>query len=220
MQVDNDIDAEANDVQAPPSGQMRAKLKLVAHYMALAFAPAVSIAALVLAVAALNRHPDQAQAGESAARLDHLSADLAEAKAQLETLQVALAREKSMREEERKEAGVRDSKVVEAVSALQNRMKISPSLQEQLRANASALDAATVAVPAATTVSAPAPTQPLKAAVNQAAGPASTQSAAGGKPSASSRKPAQSPPTAKKPAKRSPQVKALKEKIEHFNKKK
>jgi hypothetical protein len=179
---------------------VRAKLKLIAHYAILAFAPVVSVVALVVAVIAVTSNQsqaDRAQLSELISRIDSLNASLADTKGELESLKFAMAREKTMRGEERKKVDERDTKIIQNVSRLQAKLKVSPTLEDQLREVASAPAAAPSV---ASAVSAPA-AAPVPAAADKKPAVAAPKS----KPEAADKTPAQ--------------AKVLKDAIEKFNKK-
>ena len=100
--MERDIKEEADDEVAAPSAA-RAKLKVVAQYAMLAFAPVVAVLALVVAVVAIaTDRSGKTESGEYTVRMESLNASLAETRGELSNLKVALAHEKSLREEERK----------------------------------------------------------------------------------------------------------------------
>ena len=107
MENDSETTAEDDSTASLKSVLLRARLKLAVHYALQAFAPVVSVVALVIAVVAINSHSEQAQQIEFAARMDDLNASLAETKGELENLKVAIARERSLREEEHKKSDER-----------------------------------------------------------------------------------------------------------------
>ena len=221
MESDNNTeDASASS----KADLVRAKLKLVAHYALLAFAPVVAILALIVAVIAGHDRTDQMQHGEYAARIDSLNAALADANGDVESLKVILAREKSIREEERKRTDRQDQLILQAIDGLQAKLKISPSLSEQLQAVAP-----NAPIPAAASaISAPAAAPLPKEAVGQAPAVPASAVAAEKKPAAPAPKHAPASAgkqthagpaaTPKKDGKQSDQVQALKKAIEQFNK--
>lgn len=198
-----DRDAEEDSAPVSKSDLVRAKLKLIGHYAMLAFAPVVAVIALVAAVIAVadNRsQADRAQLGVLISKIDSLNASLADTKGELENLKFAMSREKTARGEERKKADERDAKVIQNLSRLQTKLKVSPTIEDQLREVASA--------PAATPV-----------AISATSAPAATPA-----PVVTEKKPATPVPAPKaanktSDAKTPAQAKALKEAIEKFNKK-
>ncbi len=131
---------DAGEVAAP------SKLKLAGHYAMLGFAPLVAVVALVVAVMAMsgNRH-SQEQADKAIAAADNLGKSLEAAKSELERLRLSMAQEKNGREEERRQQEELAAKIVLNVSQLQTKLKVSPTLEQQLQPPASA----PVAAPAA-----------------------------------------------------------------------
>lgn len=210
---EQDRSREEEDDNAPASKAdlARAKLKLFARYAMLAFAPVVSIAALVVAVIAASDHHAQSESTllkDMTSRIESLNASLSETKGELDNLKFATAREKTLRAEERKKADERDTKIVQNLSHLQTKLKVSPTLDEQLREAASA--------PAATFAATNAVSAPAVAAGKL---PLAENSPAVAKPIATVDKPIATAPKSKPktPNKTPAQVKALKEAIEKFN---
>ncbi len=222
--MESDINTENESPEPSKAGLARARLKLVAHYAMLAFAPVVAILALIVAVTAGHDRTDQVQHGEYASRIDSLNAALSDAKGDVESLKVILAREKSIREEERKRTDRQDQQIIQAIDDLQAKLKISPTLSEQLQGAA----APNAPVPAAASaISAPVAAPVPKEAVRQAPAVPASAVAAEKKPAAQPKRqpvgagkqthaaPAATP---KKDGKQSDQVEAMKKAIEQFNK--
>jgi hypothetical protein len=191
-----DRNSDTEEVAAPVQSDMRAKLKIAAHYAMLGFAPVVSVVALVIAVVAVSGNSsksDRAQLSEYAARIESLNASLSETRNELENHKLAMVREKSQHADERKKADEYDAKVVQNISRLQAKMKVSPTLEEQLREAEK--------VPASAPVVGNAASAPVTA-------PAAT---------VAEKKPPIPEPVIKQSEKTAPQVKALKEAIQKFN---
>ena len=138
---------------------MREKLTVVGHYIMLGLAPVISVIALAVGVLAVTgNHSGEEQLSKSMAKLDILSANLAASKAELERLKLALAQGKNAQEEERKKQDEQLAKIIQNITPLQVKLKISPTLEEQLRQAASAATVATAlpvvasSVPAASAV--------------------------------------------------------------------
>lgn len=129
---------------APSNAQLalmliRMKLKLFANYAIDGFAPAVAAIALIVAVMAINSNKSGlAQQGKSAEMMDSLKASLLASNRELETLKATIAAEKSMQEQENKKYNEMMKKIVQNISPMQLKMKISPTLEEQFRQPASA----------------------------------------------------------------------------------
>ena len=209
---DRSREEEEDNAPASKGDLARAKLKLFARYAMLAFAPVVSIAALVVAMIAASNHHSQSEGAplsEMTSRIESLSASLSETKGELDNLKFAMGREKTLRAEERKKADERDTTIVQNLSHLQAKLKVSPTIEEQLREAASA--------PAATFTATSAASAPAVAASKM---PLTENSPAVSKPIAAVEKPIAAAPKSKPktPDKTPAQVKALKEAIEKFNK--
>jgi len=136
--MDTARDNEVDEERAPPSPAdlVRARLKAIAHYAMLAFAPVLSVAALVIAIVLVTNNQSQsgqAQLGELTSRIDSLNASLSDTKNELESLKFSMGREKSMHSDERKKMDERDTKIIQSVTHLQTKLKTAPTLEEQLR---------------------------------------------------------------------------------------
>lgn len=212
MDRDRERNAEDDEASTPESGGWREKLKPAAHYALLAFAPVVSIVALIVAFVATGNRSGQAQLGEANARIDKLEASLQASRAEVENLKFAVSREKSLHGDEHKKEDVLDEKIIQNVSRLQAKLKVAPTLEEQLREEAKVPVAASrveSAAPAAAgkaqAASAPAPASADK----KPDAPVSAPKTGGKKPEA---------PAKKVEQKMSPQVKAIKDAIDQYNK--
>lgn len=207
--MDRNIDREEEDTAEPAEGaSLRERLKAVAHY-ALLTAPVVALLALALAIAALvlgRSAPPQAD--DSGVRIESLSASLTETKNELESLKFTLARERSQRAEERKKAEDREAAIIRHVSRLQTKLKVAPTLEEQLKATPRAPAPAASGVPSAETAAHAATNTPAVTEAKSAVAPAAAAA-----PATAEKKPA--PATTEKT---SAQLKALKDAIDKFNK--
>jgi hypothetical protein len=151
---------------APSKGDLiRMKLKIVAGYVVMGFAPIASAIALTLAIVALVvTQSAQTQSDEASGKLGQLNASLATYRTELDKLRAELAQEKALREEQQKKQDELIARIVPALSQLQGKLKIAPTLEEQLQQPASSPVAATApAAAAATTPAAPATPAPAAA---------------------------------------------------------
>ena len=179
--------SKTKEGNAAPSKAVQ-KLKLIAGYALMAIAPILSVLALVVAGLAVNGNKtSQEEFNKVSVKIDNLTASLSESKSELMKLQMAMAQEKARQEEERKKQDELITKIMQNVTPLQVKLKIHPTLEEQLHQPLSA--AAVIPAPAVATSHAASPA------------PAKAAAAAGDD---------------KKP---SPQVQAMKDAIEKFNKK-
>ena len=211
MDRDRSRDAEEDDASPSRADLARVKLKIIARYALIGFAPAMSVAALIVAALALSNtqsQADRAKSDELASRIEGLNKNLSDTRNELESLKFTLSREKATRGEERRKLDEQDEKIIQNVTRLQAKLKVAPTLEEQLRPPASAPAAVPAPVGAA---SAPA-VVPVSPATNTIQTAPSAQAPAG-KPAAASAK-----PKAKTTDNTAEQVKALREAIEKFNK--
>ncbi|MBI3903587.1 MAG: hypothetical protein HY306_11725 [Nitrosomonadales bacterium] len=113
---------------APPS-----KLKRIAHYALLGFAPAMSILALLVAVTAFNHsQSSQEQFSKIASQSESLNATLATYKSELERLNVAMAQLKDSQQDERRKREMQVAEIIQSVTRMQTKMKIFPTLEDVL----------------------------------------------------------------------------------------
>ena len=109
------------------------KLKLIANYVLDGFAPFVAVIALIVAIIAVNSNKSsQVQLVQNAATIASMNASLLIAKGELEKLKAATAQEKILQEEVRKKQNERTMQIIQSVSKLQLKVKISPTLEEQM----------------------------------------------------------------------------------------
>lgn len=170
-------DSKPGDGSAAPSRAdlIRIQLKHAAHYISTGFAPVVSAIALALAlVAIVGNQTAQERLGKTTAKLESISAAQPASKAELEKLKTAMTQEKTLRdeelkkrdeqlkalEEERKKQDELLAKIVQNVSKLQVKAKITPTLEQQLRQAASAPAATTT--PTAQAAAPAAPPKPVE----------------------------------------------------------
>lgn len=198
-----------SSVSLSKADKVRLKLKLIARYALLGLAPVVAVAALVVAVMAVtDNRSGQKQLGETVAKIEGLNASLSAIKGEFEKLKASVAKDKALQNEEISKQDERVTKIVQNITPIQVKMKIRPTLAEQLSLPASVLAVA----PVTPHVTAPAATGVApQAAASHAAAPAPSH------PSSATSDPAKTPATADK--KISPQVKAMKEAIQQYNKK-
>lgn len=137
------------------------KLKLVGGYVLDGFAPVAAGAAVIVAVIAINGNKSvEAQMTQSAATIAALQANLLESKAELEKTKTILTQEKSRHEEKQIKQDEQTAQIIQGLSKLQQKMKIHPTLEEQMQqpaANLIAPPPTTTAAPSAAPVKAPAP---------------------------------------------------------------
>lgn len=160
-------DRRSAEEEIPPPSKadlVRQKLKLIGGYALDGFAPVVAALALIIAV--YSNQTSQEQLNKTSAKIDSMSAGLPAPKAELEKLKAAVALEKTLQETERKKQEEQLAKIIQHISQLQLKMKISPTLEEQLHQPASA----PVAAPAAAAEIPAAYSAPVKADESTATG--------------------------------------------------
>jgi hypothetical protein len=198
MDRDNDRKDEDDSAASSEPDQMKAKLKVIVRYLALGFAPVVSLLALVIAVFAYyGNQSNRVQINEAKLRMDGMSASMSDLKGEQELFKLPFGRERPTLGEERKKQGERETKIIKNVTQMQMKLKITPTLEEQLR------EVAPVPVIAAPVASAPVVTHPIPGAASAPAAttlPAANEMKPAVVPKAAEIKPATQKETDKKPA--------------------
>jgi hypothetical protein len=124
------------EASAPPPklSRLRIWIKTGGRFVAEGFAPVVSIVALVVAVIAVSgNQANQSQFKEGLAKVNGMNAGLLAIKNDLEKFRVALAQEKTLQDDERKKLDESLTKIVQGVTRVQVKLKVSPTVEEQLR---------------------------------------------------------------------------------------
>jgi len=220
-------DSEAGEGTTPTNAELFRmlailKLKLVANYVLDGFPPVVAVIALIVAVIAMNENKStQAQLSNAIAKIDSMSASMQmESKGELDKVKAAMAQERLLYEEERNKQNERAAQLVQNISKLQVKMKISPTLEEQLRLPVAV--SAVVPVPEAVlpkhevpVVAAPAKVAPVSKVQVQAPAPVAPAAKVPA-PTVKVQVPSASADADKKVG---AQVQTIKQSIEQFNKK-
>ncbi len=172
---DKTSDSKLADDSAPPSKAVLfrmlvvLKLKLIGRYILYGFAPFVAIIALIVAVMAMNNNKaSNAQISQNVAAIESLRASLQASKNELGKLKAALAQEKLSQENERTKQDERMTLIIQSVSKLQVKMKVTPTLEEQIHpvVRSSVIQPIIAPAPAATAQAAvPTASAPVKAPV-------------------------------------------------------
>jgi len=149
-------DKKAADDNAPTSKAepLRLKFNLVASYAMHGFAPVVAVLALIIAViAVLGNKSSQAQISKADAKIASMNANLTASKSELAKLRAAISKEKAMQAVSHNKKNEDVTKIVQNVTQLQVKMKISPTLEAQLNqpASATAVTPSVASAAAATT---------------------------------------------------------------------
>jgi len=213
-----DREGGAEQVKTKP----RSKLAAVGHYVLLGIPPVLSVVAISGAVyAVMGSHTGELQTGKAIAKLESantaLTASLAASKADLEKLKASIAHEKSLQDEERKKQDELMAKIVANISPLQTKLKIKPTLNDQLHQPANTAAAPAEGAGASAELNAPAAVIPHKVtsvpvpAVSHTAPDSHTVKMKSGATASHGSADPERKPTS--------QAKVLKDAIEQFNKK-
>jgi hypothetical protein len=120
--------------ETPKPNPWKQKLTLAGNYIMLGLAPFIAICALAIAVYAITQNQSgEDQLSMSKIKIDSLNLSLSATKGELEKLKVAIAQKNGFQEEVNKKQDERVMKIIQNVTPLQVKLKISPTLEEQLR---------------------------------------------------------------------------------------
>jgi len=199
----SDEEKEAGDTPSK-SDQMKTKLKAAGHYALLGIGPLVAIIAVVVAVLALNgNHASREELAQTSAKLEEMTTSLAGIKNDIDKLKLASMKDKSMANEELSKHSEQLDALIRNLTPIQTKLKISPTVEEQLRPHVSE----PVVAPASATVA------------------ASAHNAEAVRSSSATQKTEPAPKKSVEPSgdvkekKLSPQVKAMKDAIDQYNRK-
>lgn len=227
---------KSNAATPSKAAALRSKLGNAGRYAMLALSPIVAIAALVVAVfAVLNNKSSQEQLGKNAAAIESLSANLAASKSELDKFKLVVLKEATAQNEKLKQQDEKlrqqdehTAKIILNITPIQKKLKISPTLEQQLQLPASAPAPTAAASHPAPQTSAPhpsaaAPAKPTASPSTHSAGAAAAPAVKSAhKPTAATHAASAAAPA--KPAEAnqelSPQARAMKEAIEQYNSKK
>lgn len=152
-------DEPTGDAAASSGGVLLARLKAMGVKAARNTATILAIMGIVISLISMYMvKVSQAKLVETSAKIDDLSARLASSKVAFEKYQAVALQEKTLQNEERKKLDDLDRKIIQSVSQQQVKMKISPTLEEMLKASetvppASSVEAVkTLSVPAVPSV--------------------------------------------------------------------
>ena len=151
----SDSRATEEVAEAPKVSPLRQKLTLAGHYAMLGLAPFIAVCALIVAVFAVTGNQSgEEQLGKSKAKIENLNTALLATKSDLDKLKASIALDKAMQDDERKKQEERIGKIIQNITPLQMKLKISPTLEDQLRqvASSAIVPAAVSSVPAVAAV--------------------------------------------------------------------
>ena len=207
---------EEDESGAQPETGLRGRLKVVAHYLMPGFAPVVAVIALAAAVFAIaDKRSGESRMNEVITELQNVNANLTATRSELESLKFIVTRQRAQLDAEKRQDEMND-RIVQNVTRLQEKLKVSPTLQEQLLQSASAPVAAPAASasPAAEKAAEKPPEQKAPAA---AATPTAPAKAVTKVPEPKTAPKAAAPTSSEN--KSNKQLQGIKEAIEKFNKK-
>jgi hypothetical protein len=186
----SDSRATEEAAEVPKTSLLQQNLAVAKRYIMPGLVPSISICALVIAVYALtqNQSGDE-QFNKTKIKIDGLNLSLSATKGELEKLKAAVAQTNLLQEDVNKKQDERAMNIIQNVTPLQVKLKISPTLEEQLRQTAAASAIAPAVAPSVAAASAVAPSVAAASAV--------------------------APTNTKQPL---PQVKVMKDAIEKYNK--
>ena len=146
---------EEEKIEPPKVSPIRQKLALTGHYIMLGLVPVISVISLAIGVAAFTgSRSGEEQISKSIAKIDNLNASLSASKMELEKLKVSMAQEKSTQEEERTRLTDKIEKIIHNITPLQVKLKMFPTLEDQLRIAATASSVVPASAPSVTAASA------------------------------------------------------------------
>jgi hypothetical protein len=120
--------------EAHKASQMKQKLTLIGHYLSLGLAPFISICALIIAIYAVSENKSgEDQLNKSKARIENLNVSLSATKSELEKFKIAIVQINGLQEDLHKKEDERMAKIIQNVTPLQVKLKIFPTIEEQLR---------------------------------------------------------------------------------------
>jgi hypothetical protein len=106
----------------------------VFYYAKISFAPSVAILALATTAMSINKNQlSQAQLGKANIQIENLSTNLLTTQDELKKLQSEITQRNAMWDESQKKQDEQISILIQNINALQIKMKISPTLEVQLR---------------------------------------------------------------------------------------
>jgi len=208
-------------VAAPSKAdRMRVMLKVAVRYAVLGLPSALAIAALSVAVMAYkNNKSNVGQLSQIQAQIESLNTSLSASKAELEKLKFAAAKEKNLHNELLAKHEERVTKIIQNITPIQVKLKIRPTLEEQLSLSTSAPAAAAPVAHEPSAAAKTTPVEPVKIVPTPHAVAPKALPAAPTKPAPHTDAPKEAPHAASSNEKTvSPQVKAMKEAIEQYNK--
>ena len=128
--ADSEEDDTIDDTAASPS---------LMHYVMMGFGPFVAVLALMFAIISMARIPSlQAKMADADAKIQKLNTDLASSRIELAKLKDALRQEISARTLDDQKRDQMTATIIRNITPLQLKLRIHPTLEEQLGSTAAA----------------------------------------------------------------------------------
>ncbi len=145
---------DGDKASAPKAARLKTWASKGGQYIAEGFAPVVSLVALVTAVIAVTgNQAAQTQLKDGLAKVNGMNAGLLTIRGDLEKIKMTLAQEKSLQDGERKKLDESLAKIIQGLTRVQAKLKLSPTVEEQLRLP----DSTSAVTPAPSSAKAPVP---------------------------------------------------------------
>lgn len=126
--------SKSSGAAAPAKAPKGEKMQRIVQYAIPAIALIVAIAALVFAVLTGNGSKgSQEQLGKAEAKIEALTASLTATKGELDQFKALWMQEKALREKVRKEQDDLTARIVQNIVPIQTKLKLKPTLDEQLQ---------------------------------------------------------------------------------------
>ena len=143
---------------------LRTKGKFVSDLVLDGFAPVAAVAALIVAVMAFNANQSShTQTSKLTAQMEILNANLLANKNELAKLGAELTLQLNKADERNKKLDVQKQQIIQSVSTLQKKMKISPTLEESMQVTTNSVAVQPLNNLVATAKVTPAAAAPVKA---------------------------------------------------------
>ncbi|MFA6014404.1 MAG: hypothetical protein WC742_05005 [Gallionellaceae bacterium] len=125
--------ADASCAKPSKLDALRVKLKVLTHYLGLGFVPGIAVFGVVLGSWALIQNSANKHRIESdAAVIEELRTTLAMSRKEFDRLKTVVHKEKTVHGEKLKKHEERIAKIVENLTPIQVKLRISPTLEQQL----------------------------------------------------------------------------------------
>lgn len=129
----SEAEDEAGVLVTTKTENRRLKIQRIGAYVMDGFAPLVAVIAVIVAVIAMNdSQSSRAKLIQNAANIETLSANLRATKGELEKLKTIVLQGNAVQNQLQKNQEELNKKIIQQLSKLQEKMKISPTLEQQM----------------------------------------------------------------------------------------